>query len=57
MYQGLLSMNTGSGNVMVDGAVIKGASNFSSGSGNVEVSLDAALDYDVSLGTGSGNAT
>ncbi|KYG76454.1 DUF4097 family beta strand repeat-containing protein [Roseivirga echinicomitans] len=54
---GVFKMSSGSGNVIVEGAAIKGASLFSTGSGNVEVELSSALDYDLNLGTGSGNAT
>lgn len=54
---GVFKMSSGSGNVIVEGAAIRGASRFSTGSGNVEVELSSALDYDLTLGTGSGNAT
>ncbi len=54
---GAFKMSSGSGNVTVEAAALKGASRFSTGSGNVDVELSSALEYDLSLGTGSGNAT
>ena len=54
---GAFKMSSGSGNVVVEEATIKGASRFSTGSGNVDVELSSALDHDLNLGTGSGNAT
>ncbi|MGW8122949.1 DUF4097 family beta strand repeat-containing protein [Roseivirga echinicomitans] len=54
---GAFKMSSGSGNIIVESAAIKGASGFRTGSGNVEVGLSSALNYDLNLGTGSGNAT
>ncbi len=54
--EGAFRMSTGSGNIDIEDAVITGASRFSTGSGSAELSLAGALDFDVSLSTGSGNA-
>lgn len=54
--EGALSMNTGSGNIEMEGVDIMGASSMNTGSGNARLVLSAALDHDVSLSTGSGNA-
>ena len=55
--EGDFGMNTGSGNLVLDRVVIAGNSSFNTGSGNVEVVLGGALDYDLALNTGSGDAT
>lgn len=53
---GELSFNTGSGNIDVEAASIMGSSSFNTGSGNAKLELDAALDHDLSISTGSGDA-
>ncbi len=54
--KGDFDLNTGSGNLEMEDVVIEGKSTLNTGSGNVEVVLAAALDYDLSLNTGSGDA-
>lgn len=54
--QGELNFNTGSGNIDVEAASILGSSSFSTGSGNAKLELDAVLDHDLSISTGSGDA-
>lgn len=54
--EGELSMNTGSGNIDVTDAKITGSSSLNTGSGTAEISLAGALDHDLAVSTGSGNA-
>ena len=54
---GKMRYNTGSGRIDAENLTITDHSRFSTGSGNVDVSLGAALDHDLILSTGSGNAT
>lgn len=54
--RGYLSCNTGSGEIEIKGLTLTDNSSFNSGSGNVELSLAAPLDYDLSLNSGSGDA-
>ena len=54
---GGMKYNTGSGNIRAMNAAITDHSRFNTGSGNVEVILSAELSSDVSLNSGSGNAT
>lgn len=51
-----INANTGSGDIEVEGLMITGPSTFNSGSGDVEIALAGAVDYDLSLNSGSGNA-
>lgn len=48
--------NTGSGDVTARNLQLAGSSRFSSGSGDAQVILAGTLAYDVSVGSGSGNA-
>ena len=50
------SVNTGSGDISGEQLTIAGSSSFNSGSGDTEVSLAKALDHNISLNSGSGNA-
>ena len=56
-FSGAISGNTGSGNIQLENATITGRSSMNTGSGSAELILAAALNHDVSLSTGSGNAT
>lgn len=53
---GYLSVNTGSGEVEFKNLTLTNDSQFNAGSGDVEISLAAALDYDIFLNSGSGDA-
>lgn len=49
--------SSGSGSVMARNLLLQGSSRFSSGSGDAEVILGGAPKFDISVGSGSGNAT
>lgn len=53
---GDMTFNTGSGEIQVKNLTLTDNSGFNSGSGDVEISLGGALDYDISLNSGSGDA-
>ncbi len=48
--------SSGSGSIMARNLILAGSSRFSSGSGDAEVVLGATPKYDISVGSGSGNA-
>lgn len=52
-----IEASTGSGSVDGEGIEISDRSSFSSGSGDVEVALSKTPDFDISVGSGSGDAT
>ncbi len=52
-----VSANVGSGDVSAEKLTLAGKSSFNSGSGDVEVSLAATPAYDISVNSGSGDAT
>jgi hypothetical protein len=52
-----VSANVGSGDISVTNIALTGKSSFNSGSGDVEVSLAKPLSYDISVNSGSGDAT
>jgi DUF4097 and DUF4098 domain-containing protein YvlB len=54
---GKFSMNVGSGDIQGRNLTLNDASSFNSGSGDVEVVLVSALKHDISLASGSGDAT
>ena len=54
---GKFSMNVGSGDINASGLSLTGASGFNSGSGDARVVLKSALKNDISIASGSGNAT
>ena len=54
-FEGTLSVSQGSGDTTVTAYVATGNSRFSSGSGDVEISLAEPLLHDISLSNGSGN--
>jgi DUF4097 and DUF4098 domain-containing protein YvlB len=54
--QGEFRANTGSGDVIGRNITLTGSSKFNSGSGDAQVVLGGALKYDISVGSGSGNA-
>jgi putative adhesin len=54
---GELNMNVGSGDIDANNMALTGASNFNSGSGDVKVILKSALKNDISVNSGSGDAT
>lgn len=53
---GYLSVNTGSGEVEFKNLTLTNDTQFNAGSGDVEISLAAPLDYDIFLNSGSGDA-
>ena len=54
--RGTFDIGCASGDVDVKGVVIEGASEFSTASGNVEVSLAETCGYDLEISSASGNA-
>jgi len=52
-----VNANVGSGDIEAAGVSIRGRSWFNSGSGDVEVELSRPTDYDLSVNSGSGDAT
>jgi DUF4097 and DUF4098 domain-containing protein YvlB len=54
---GALRVNTGSGDIRARAMNITGSSDFDSGSGDTAVEIASALNHDISINTGSGNAT
>jgi hypothetical protein len=54
--QGDFEINVGSGSIHAKALTLKGSSSFNSGSGNADVTLATALDYNISVNSGSGNA-
>ena len=54
---GEFSMNVGSGDIYGNDLSLTEASSFNSGSGNAKVVLKSELKYDISIASGSGNAT
>ncbi len=56
-FEGEVSANTGSGNISAEKIVLLGSSGFNSGSGNSKVTLGAPIAYDLSVNSGSGDAT
>lgn len=52
-----IDASTGSGNVDAENITISDGSSFSSGSGDVEVALSETPAFDISVGSGSGDAT
>ena len=52
-----ISANVGSGDITVSKLVLSGKGSFNSGSGDVDVALAKPLDYDISVNSGSGDAT
>ncbi|MEM9324077.1 MAG: DUF4097 family beta strand repeat-containing protein [Bacteroidota bacterium] len=54
---GEIDGNTGSGDIEIDAITLAGPSGLNSGSGDVEVSLASGLDHDLSINSGSGDAT
>lgn len=52
-----ITANVGSGDIDVAKLVLTGKSSFNSGSGDVQVGLAEALAYDISVNSGSGDAT
>jgi DUF4097 and DUF4098 domain-containing protein YvlB len=55
--EGPIKSGTGSGNIDVHDAYLKGNSSLGTGSGNAKIVLAAKLDHDLTISTGSGNAT
>lgn len=55
--EGGFRLNTGSGSIDASGLSITGNSSFNTGSGRAEVELAAELNHDISVNTGSGDAT
>ena len=53
---GAFGINVGSGDITASGLNITGSSSFNSGSGDTEVVLVSALDHDISVNSGSGDA-
>jgi hypothetical protein len=54
---GKFSMNVGSGDIHASDLSLTAASGFNSGSGDTKVVLKSDLKYDISIASGSGNAT
>lgn len=54
---GEFSMNVGSGDIIASDLSLTAASGFNSGSGDAKVVLKTALKNDISIASGSGNAT
>jgi hypothetical protein len=55
--KGTISANTGSGNIRAKALTLTGKGKFNTGSGDASVTLASALDYDISVNSGSGDAT
>ena len=55
--KGDFGINTGSGNITAKALTISGSSSFNTGSGNSTVILSAPLDHNISVNSGSGDAT
>ena len=55
--EGTISANVGSGEVNAEGIMITGSSTFNSGSGDVEVALVASPTANLSVNSGSGDAS
>jgi len=53
----VISANVGSGDIDASGVTLAGSSSFNSGSGTTEVMLAATPKYDISVNSGSGDAT
>lgn len=53
---GAFSVNAGSGELEIRGIEITDKSSFNAGSGDVEIELSKALDHDISVNSGSGDA-
>lgn len=53
---GEFKLNTGSGDVEAGNITLTENGNFNTGSGDVEVSLQASLDHDINVNSGSGDA-
>jgi hypothetical protein len=53
---GGFKLNTGSGDVEAENISLTDNGNFNTGSGDVEISLQASLDHDINLNSGSGDA-
>lgn len=52
-----ISANVGSGDIDATGVTLAGSSSFNSGSGTAEVELAASPGFDISVNSGSGDAT
>lgn len=55
--KGDFSINTGSGNVSAKALTLAGPSSFNTGSGTSTITLGAPLDHNISINSGSGDAT
>jgi hypothetical protein len=55
--QGAMSLNVGSGNISANEIVLKGKSMFNTGSGDASVVLASSPEYNISVNSGSGDAT
>ena len=55
--EGRFSVNTGSGDVEASGLALAEESSFNTGSGDVEVELAKAIEFDLSITSGSGRAS
>lgn len=55
--QARISANTGSGRIRATNIRLNGSSSFNTGSGSAEVTLGASPKYDISVNSGSGDAT
>lgn len=55
--EGAFSFNAGSGDISVRDATLTGSSSFNSGSGDAKVVLKSELKNNISINSGSGNAT
>ena len=54
--QGEFNLSSASGSIDATGIIIQDESDFSSASGNVKISLAAAPDFDLEVGSSSGRA-
>lgn len=54
---GAFAVNTGSGDVVAKDLTLQAAGRFNTGSGDAEVNLTANLEHDISINSGSGDAT
>ncbi|ELR70360.1 hypothetical protein C900_04045 [Fulvivirga imtechensis AK7] len=54
--EAIFSANVGSGSIKATSVTLKGKSSFNSGSGDVEVFLASALQHNIALSSGSGDA-
>lgn len=52
-----MSLNVGSGNISANEIVLKGKSMFNTGSGDASVVLASSPQYNISVNSGSGDAT